>query len=194
MGRDISVEPLWGAVALSHFFLGQRLQPGDVVIDATCGTGKDTLFLAQCIAPAGRVYAFDIDRRALQQTDQLLIDTEVRSCVELISVGHEHLADKVPEPVKAAVFNLGYLPGTEDSRTTNKDTTVPALNAALSLLCPGGIITVCIYTGHEGGLEEAEAVEEWAAGLVPKKFNVWRSRQLNRPPTAPYLVVIERNR
>lgn len=187
-------EPLWGAVAMSHFFLGQCLQAGDVAIDATCGNGKDTLYLAQCVSPGGKVYALDIDPRALKQTGQLLADSALRSCVELLTAGHEHLADHISGPVKAVVFNLGYLPGASNSRKTQKDSTLRALSAALSLVGPGGIVTVCLYTGHEGGEEEADAVEGWAAGLPPKGFNVWRSRQLNRPPTAPYLIVIERSR
>jgi hypothetical protein len=192
VARDFTVEPLWGAVALSHFFLGQCLQPGDVAVDATCGNGKDTLFLAACVVPGGKVYSVDIDCRALKETEQLLVSTTLSSYVELLNAGHEQLADLVTEPVKAVVFNLGYLPGAEDSFTTHKDTTIKALDAALALLCPGGIITVCLYTGHEGGSEEAGAVEEWAASLAPKEFNVWRSRQLNRPPTAPYLIVVEK--
>jgi len=43
-------------------------------------------------------------------------------------------------------------------------------------------------------MEEAEAVEQWAGVLAPERFNVWRSRQLNRPETAPYLVSIEKSR
>ena len=99
----------------------------------------------------------------------------------------------MPAGLAAAVFNLGYLPGGgENTLVTSPDSTVSALEQAAERLKPGGIITVSLYTGHAGGPEEAFAVEGWGAALAPKQFNVWRSRQLNRPETAPYLVLVER--
>ena len=31
---------------IAHLFLEKHIKPGDIVIDATCGNGHDTLFLA----------------------------------------------------------------------------------------------------------------------------------------------------
>ena len=42
-------ESLRSAVALSHFFLRERVERGDRVVDATCGNGKDTLLLAELV-------------------------------------------------------------------------------------------------------------------------------------------------
>ena len=36
------------------------VRPGDTVVDATCGNGHDTKWLAQAVGPSGRVFAFDI--------------------------------------------------------------------------------------------------------------------------------------
>ena len=104
------------------------------------------------------------------------------------------LAEFVPAGLKAAVFNLGYLPGGETSLVTCPESTVCALDQAASLLSRHGIIAISLYTGHEGGPEEALAVERWGASLAPKDFNVWCSRQLNRPGIAPYLILVERLR
>lgn len=38
----------------------QVLQPGDVAVDATCGNGHDSLFMAQCIGPTGHLHAVDL--------------------------------------------------------------------------------------------------------------------------------------
>lgn len=38
----------------------QVLQPGDVAVDATCGNGHDSLFMAQCIGPTGQLHAVDL--------------------------------------------------------------------------------------------------------------------------------------
>jgi SAM-dependent methyltransferase len=191
--RTPKKETLRGAVTLSHFYLRQRVRPGDLVLDATCGNGLDTLLLAELVGEGGRVWAFDLQPRAIVATRELLEQHGRLGCVELIEAGHERLGEFVTAGLTAAVFNLGYLPGGGDNPViTCPDSTVPALEQALQLLKPGGIITVSLYTGHPGGPEEALAVESWGAALSPKNFNVWCNRQLNRPGIAPYLVLVER--
>lgn len=183
---------LRGAVALSHLYLRERVRPGDRVLDATCGQGRDTLLLAQLVGAEGRVWAFDVQEEALRNTALLLEEAGVRGRVELVAAGHERLAEYVNEPLRAAVFNLGYLPGGDKSCITRPENTLVALGQATTLLQPGGIIVIVLYTGHAGGGDESGKVEEWSAGLSPEGFNVWQSRQPNRPPTAPYLVLIEK--
>jgi hypothetical protein len=187
-------ESLRGAVLLSHFFLMERVGRGDRVADATCGNGHDTLFLARLVGECGKVWAFDIQENALDNTRILLAEAGSLAQVELVDSGHERFAEIVGEPLKAAVFNLGYLPGGDKSIVTRPDETIAALEQAAGLLMPGGVITVCIYTGHPGGAEEGEAVEKWAAALPPAGFNVWLSRQINRSSSAPYLLLIEKAR
>jgi SAM-dependent methyltransferase len=191
--RAAKAETLRGAVTLSHFFLRQRLRPGDLALDATCGNGLDTLLLAELVGEGGRVWAFDLQPRAVVATRELLEGKGCLGRVEVIEAGHQRLGEFVPAGLAAVVFNLGYLPGdAENSPVTAPDSTVCALEQAAGLLKPGGIITISLYTGHEGGPEEALAVERWGASLSPKTFNVWCSRQLNRPGIAPYLVLVER--
>jgi SAM-dependent methyltransferase len=187
------IETLRGAVPLSHFYLRQRVRPGDLVLDATCGNGLDTLLLAELAGEGGRVWGFDVQPRAIAATRELLEREGRLGSVELIEAGHERLGEFVPAGLTAAVFNLGYLPGGgEVALVTCPESTVSALGQAAELLKAGGIITVSLYTGHQGGPEEALAVESWGASLAPKKFNVWCSRQLNRPAIAPYLILVER--
>jgi ubiquinone/menaquinone biosynthesis C-methylase UbiE len=190
----MKIENLRGAVALSHFFLGERVRPGDRVADATCGNGRDTLFFARLVGPDGKVWAFDLQEKALANTRALLDEAGFLARTELVAAGHERLAEFVGEPLKAALFNLGYLPGGDRSFVTRPEQTLAALDQAARLLLPGGIIIACIYTGHPGGAEEGEAVEQWAAGLAADKFNSWMSRQLNRLSSAPYVVLIEKVR
>lgn len=187
-------ENLRGGVLLSHLFLKERVRPGDRVADATCGNGHDTLFLARLVGEGGKVWAFDIQEDALANTRMLLSEAGCLARVDLIAAGHERFADFVGEPLKAAVFNLGYLPGGDKRVVTRPDETIAALDQAAGLIIPGGVITVCIYTGHPGGAEEGEAVEKWAASLPTAGFNVWLSRQINRPSSAPYLLLVEKVR
>ena len=44
----------------AHHSWTQFVAPGDTVVDATCGNGYDTLYLASLVGPQGQVYAFDI--------------------------------------------------------------------------------------------------------------------------------------
>lgn len=184
---------LRGAVSLSHHFLKDRIGEGDRVVDATCGNGHDTLFLAQLVGSSGKVWAFDIQQEALQNTRKLLAETGCLDWVEIVEAGHENLDRIVDPPLTGVVFNLGYLPGNNKEVTTRPEQTIPALQQAASLLQSGGIITVCIYTGHEGGGAEGEAVEKWASSLNGDEFNAWVCRQPNRPSTAPYLLLVEKH-
>ena len=185
-------ESLRGAVALSHFFLRERVRPGDRVVDATCGNGHDTLLLARLVGPGGKVWAFDLQEEALTNTRTLLAGAGCLSQTELLAVGHECFAEFVQEPLRAVVFNLGYLPGGDKRFATRPEQTLAALDQTTRLLLPGGVITICVYTGHPGGAEEGEAVETWGTALAAGEFNVWQSRQPNRPSTAPYLVLVEK--
>lgn len=184
--------PLQGAVALSHFWLARVLEPGDRAIDATCGNGHDTIFLAELVGETGRVWAFDIQPAAIAATRQRLQEAGLADRVELVQAGHQGLLEYVKAPVKAIVFNLGYLPGSDKQIITRKETTLAALEQAAVLLAPGGVITIAIYTGHAGGWEEAGAVEAWAAALPAAAYNVWVQRLLNRAETAPYLILVQK--
>ena len=183
---------LRGPVALSHFFLRERVKPGDRVADATCGNGHDTLLLARLVGPAGRVWAFDVQEAALAGTRTLLGEAGCLEQVEMVAAGHERLAEFIREPLHAVIFNLGYLPGGDKGVITRPATTIPALAATLDLLAPGGFILAVVYTGHPGAREEEEAVTSWAAGLDPHPHNVWTCRQPNRSAAAPFLVLAEK--
>lgn len=191
-GRDVKPEGLGGAVGLSHLFLRRVVVPGDVVVDATCGNGFDTLFLARLVGGRGRVWAFDIQPDAIRSAEARLHEAGFVSRVKLVNAGHERLTDYLREKVRAVVFNLGFLPGGRGEAVTCGETTVTALDKAVGLLLPGGVITVALYTGHPGGAEEASMVEEWARRLPSRGFNVWKSSLLNRSGLAPYVIVVEK--
>jgi len=190
----VRVDGLGGAVGLSHLFLRRTLKPGDSVVDATCGTGRDTLFLARLVGSEGKVWAFDVQDEALTATAGLLRDAGCLDRVSLVHAGHERIAEHVAESIRAAVFNLGFLPGGGRTTVTRPETTLAGLEQAATLLLPGGIVTIAVYTGHDGGAEEGRAVDEWAAGLPARGFNTWKSCQLNRSGDAPYLVLVEKLR
>jgi 16S rRNA C1402 N4-methylase RsmH len=152
-----------------HQHLQKIIQHGDTLIDATAGNGHDTLFLAQCVGKAGRIFAFDVQQQALKSAQTHLQQHHITTPVTWINAGHEQMLKHIPQTlhgqIKAITFNLGYLPHTDKSITTCPHTTLPALKASLSLLKSGGTLSVLAYTGHDGGRDEAEAVKAWAETL-----------------------------
>ena len=130
--------------------------PGETVVDATAGNGNDTLFLAELVGENGHVYAFDIQQAALDSTAKRL--GELNERVSLILDSHENVEKYVNGQIGGAVFNLGYLPHSEDlSIVTKPDSTIKAIHTMLGMLKKGGIIAVSVYDGHEGGAEERDA-------------------------------------
>lgn len=119
--------------------------------------------------------------------------------VWLIQESHHRMADLIPAAVRghvaAVMFNLGYLPGGDPGIITRAATTIPALDAAAALLRPDGVLTCVVYPGHEGGGEEAEAVEAWAAALDLERFHAITYRTVNvsgRSGRPPYLIAVRK--
>jgi tRNA A58 N-methylase Trm61 len=165
---------------------------GQYAVDATCGNGHDTLLLARLVGNSGHVWGFDIQQQALAETSRRLDEAELSQRVTLLHTGHEELLKHVAVPVHAILFNLGYCPGRDRAIITLPETTCSALEQALQLLAPGGVVIVTIYPGHNGGSNEQAAVEGWAAGLDPQAYHAWRMGQTNVSPTAPYLLLFQK--
>ena len=173
--------------------LKQVVRPGDTVVDATLGNGHDACMLAELVGEQGHVIGFDIQPEAVMRAEAALREAGLSGRYELHALGHEHMAELVQGPVKAVVFNLGWLPGGDKRITTHWQTTQTALESALKLLLPGGICTVCAYPGHAAGDEERHELMTWLAALRPQAFNVLHHRFLNAGPGAPECFIIQRN-
>ena len=172
---------------MAHDFLAQVITKDDVVVDATMGNGYDTLFLAKL---AKQVYAFDIQEQALEKTSQRLQEAGL-SNAELILQGHETVDQFVTE-VKAAIFNLGYLPSADKSIITQPQTTLEALEKLCQMLVKGGRIAIMIYYGHEGGDIERDAVMDFVSQLPQQEYTATIYRTLNQINNPPFLVMIEK--
>lgn len=183
---------LRGPVPLSHLFIRRFVTHGDHVVDATCGNGHDTLLLAGLVGSSGRVWAFDIQREAVEATTARLAKAGGFDIVVLVHAGHETMAEHCRGPVKAVVFNLGYLPGGDRSVVTRPESTLASLEQSLALIAPGGVVIITLYPGHEGGQQERTGLEARLAQLSPVGFHVWRMGQMNVPATAPYVIMVQK--
>jgi len=158
------------------------------------GNGKDTLFLCELVGETGHVYAFDVQAEAVERTRERVAEAGFESRTTLLLSGHETMAKHVKVPVQAVMFNLGWLPGAEHIVTTRMETTLQAVSAALDLIAPGGIVTVCVYPGHEEGARELEALREYVSKLNVRTFNALHHSFVNASSQTPQLFLIQRNK
>ncbi|MBR5109800.1 MAG: class I SAM-dependent methyltransferase [Clostridia bacterium] len=177
---------------LAADILRRAVAPGDTVVDATMGNGHDTLFLCRLVGEQGRVYAFDVQEKAVENTRKRLAEAGMLDRAVLFCQGHEYMAAQVKEPVAAVVFNLGWLPGGDHSVTTRWETTRQAVEGALALLRPGGMLVICAYPGHAEGDRERRALADMLSSLPPQQFNVLWHRFLNAGPGAPECFAVQR--
>ena len=178
------------ATRMAHLVLDQFLSEGRTVIDATAGNGYDALFLARIVGKLGKVYAFDIQQQALEETKKLLEREGCLEQVRLILDSHEKMDIYVGEPVAAIIYNLGYQPGGDKRVVTTPRATISSLKKGLDILAPGGIIAVVAYRGHPGGGEEALQVEEFLMNLSCPPWHVFTYKRLNGTASAPYLLLV----
>lgn len=179
---------------LAADYIRRTVRPGDTVVDATMGNGGDTLFLAQLVGPQGCVYGFDVQEEAVANTRRKLIEAGQNDQAVLLLCGHERMREHVTQPPQAVMFNLGWLPGAAHAVTTRVETTLEAVASAAEMIVPGGIVSVCIYPGHEEGTRELHALLEYAAGLDVRKYNVLHHHFLCAPAHTPQLILIQRNK
>jgi len=174
---------------LAHKFISEHAAHNQrsLAVDATCGNGFDTEFLAK-LAYA-RVVGFDVQAQALATTKQRLENAALTN-VRLIHKGHEHLAEIIKQPVDCFIFNFGYLPGADRSITTTKNKSLTALNDAAALLSADGIMSLLCYPGHPNGSEETTAIQSWLDTLRGD----WKiSTHLSNNPneSTPVLYILE---
>lgn len=175
---------------LAWSLLRPAIRDGDLVIDATSGNGHDTVFLAECVGPRGRVIAFDVQDEAIRSAVQRVETADFSDRVEFYMKSHVHMEEHAqPGSLAAVMFNLGYLPGADHGRTTVVGETLSAMDAAARLLKPGAVLSVVCYPGHEAGADEARAVEEWMAARTADGWRVAKYAMLGTLRPAPFLLV-----
>ncbi len=168
------------------------VKSGDIAIDATMGNGHDTEKLARLVGENGHVYAFDVQEQAVNNTRTRLLEAGLAERATLHLASHDQMAELVLEPVRLVMFNLGWLPGGDKRITTRLESTLKAVNAALSLLLPMGVLCMCVYPGHEEGARELEQLDRFFSSLQPQKFNCLRQTFINAGAGAPCCFIIQK--
>lgn len=157
---------------------------GLIGVDMTMGNGFDTALLAK---RCREVYAFDIQKKAIEKTRQRIGDL---SHVRLILDSHEYF-DQYLSHFDIGVFNLGYLPCHDHEVTTMLVSTKIAIEKAIEAM--DMVLFIVVYPGHEEGYKESLWINDYVQQLDTHLFNVSSYCMLNKH-NAPYVIEIEKRK
>ncbi|MDR1396716.1 MAG: hypothetical protein LBJ14_03170 [Desulfarculales bacterium] len=198
----IGPESCLNLLELARLTVQRALRPGALAVDATAGNGYDTIFLARLVGERGIVLSFESQAKAVESTRDRLAEAGLEERVRLLHTGHEHMADYLPAldyglaghpaRVSAAMFNLGFLPGSDKRVITRPATTLAALRGLLPFMQNRGVIAVHCYSGHQGGREESEAILTWAAERPRAEWRIYRYDTFNKKKARENLILLER--
>ena len=178
-------------IAFAHQQWKQLIHDGDSAIDATCGNGHDTLFLAA--HPLDTLYVIDIQKEALAHTRERIALHATRCChIDYIHGCHSTFPATITRAsIRLIVYNLGYLPGSNKTLTTQTATTLASLEQACLLIEPGGCISITCYPGHPEGNKEERAL---IATIDSFASELWSCRHYQHPHSkrAPSLLLLKK--
>lgn len=186
-------------IDLSHQYWNSLIKQGDTVIDATCGNGHDTLVLANLAltTTSGTLFALDVQPAAIESCKELLMNKlpkNIYNKIQFLQGCHSKFPEELTEgTVKVVVYNLGYLPGGNKSKTTTAQTTLQSLRAAQSLVQEGGLISITCYPGHEAGRIEEKEIIEYTSTLDPKTWSCCHHHWTNRRKSPSLLIIQKRS-
>lgn len=180
----------------AKILLEKAVRTGDTVVDATLGNGHDTLFLANLVGENGMVFGFDVQEEAILSSKTRIEQQGLQDRVTIFHKGHEQLLEMIPSEhhgkITGAIFNLGYLPGSDKTIVTKPETTISAIEQLLKILAPEGIIILVIYHGHEEGATERDALMEYCQYIDQKQAHVLQYQFINQQNHPPFIVAIEK--
>lgn len=183
------------ALSKGHQSLYQLLSlyPEGCFIDATLGNGHDFYRMLTHPIFKGTVYGFDIQEEAIEATKKRIAHIPADR-YQIIQDSHHKIDHYLSESqaVHGAIFNLGYLPGSDHQITTKAETTIEAVSKILDRLIINGKIIIVVYTGHPGGLAESDALISFTQSLDPQFYQVAIYKFINQKNQPPYLLMIEK--
>ncbi len=181
-------------VEFSHLLINEYLKRNRhqnmTFIDATCGRGNDTIYMANILKDIGHVYSYDIQQIAIDYTKELL-DKENITNVTLFNESHEFIKEV---DIDLIIYNLGYLPNGDKNITTKCDTTLSSIKKMITLmeLNPKMLIIIVIYPGHFEGKRESDAINNYVKSLPSNTYLVTKYLNYNQE-TSPYIITISKD-
>lgn len=184
---------MYKIVEFSHLLIQEhyhRLHKEDVIfVDATCGMGQDTLYMAELLHHKGQIIAYDIQEVAITSTKHLLLEKGYTNVTYKLQ-SHEHLS----EIADLVIYNCGYLPGHDKHLTTKASSTLASIQKTLEIMAvnPDLLIILVLYPGHPEGKTESAVLDNFCQKLSSSTYLVCKYQNYNRP-TSPYIITISKN-
>ena len=125
----------------------------NVAIDATCGNGHDTIYMSKYF---NEVNSFDIQELAIKRTEKKLYYI---NNVKLFNDDFNNIVNYGINP-DLIIFNLGFLPGSNRKVKSQDYTPELAIRKCYDILNDEGIIIICSYRAHDGGMDEYNKIIE----------------------------------
>lgn len=181
---------------LAMYLCLSYIKEGDIVIDATCGNGNDTLALSEAVGQDGTVMAFDIQNQAIETTRALMQHHGKDNCLLILDsfVNMGKYVDAEEGRPSACIFNLGYLPNGDKGITTDIDSSMLGVKAALELIKPGGVVVITMYQGHEAGKIEKEELLKFAGDLPKSIYHCVYLNMINQSNNPPEILAITKKK
>ena len=83
------------------------------------------------------------------------------------------------------MFNFGWLPGADHGVFSHAQSSIPALEAALEALRPGGVLSAILYSGKVIGSDEKTEILQWMRSWPLKQCTALVCGFANWADTAP---------
>lgn len=182
---------IFNIVDYYHLIIKDVLNENSVVVDCTCGNGNDTLFASNLMMGKGYIYAFDIQKIAVENTIKLLIEKSIYSNHSVINDSNTNLDIYIKEKIDLAIYNLGYLPNSVSKISTNYISTIKSLEIVLNKLKVKGIVIIAAYLGHDNCMER-DGIYDFLSKLDDKTFKVLNHKIINLKNYPPELFIIQK--
>ena len=171
---------------LTHLLISHIIKEGSRVVDATAGNGYDTFFLSNLVGETGKVFSYDIQEVAINNTKLL---NKNQTNIEYFLKSHEFIDQTNLDLV---LFNLGFLPNGDKSITTVKESTINAISNLINSYeqNPNLHIFIVVYPGHANGQLESDTLLAFTKNL-DKRLLVTTYIPHNQN-NAPYLITINK--
>lgn len=160
-----------------HKYIKPLINSNDICVDMTLGNGNDSYLLCDL---ALKVYAFDISLEAINNSKLRLKEY---NNIEYIHDNHINVDKYINENVKLAIFNLGYLPHSDNSSITKADETLIAFKKIYSLIQDSGYIIITFYLGHKGGKNEYYLLDDYIKSNGINVLEKYSQDKLDSPIT-----------